>query len=654
MRAWQGGAARMEMARRGLSGARAVMVHAALLISLAAAKAVAQNPQTLLGATWVGDPNLGLTAQTPFLLPGIPMSAALPIWSETGRPTLLFAKDHSVGYYIGFNAQGSWIRHESGAVYVFDRTHGTLKLGAASLDAVPRDVALPTPTPTQFNVTMRVHGMITRGSDGLATLTYDLLEPGKPSRKMTFTGLMATNLNVGDWAWIGDASQADPAMVADEPTRSRLAQVAPGEPVGSAGIVDVNSTGEVNWQLMGRAAVTPYFARGEHGKLTRGEGGQNKLSFTLVLPGKADRTMTLSVARGKTIVNPVLEVGLMGATCGDGQKALLPYNPIFGGRPMTTPPLLDLNDAWVWIDANKHDPYALIFNMLPDGRVRWNVVSPGLGAMVLAGPTPADITQSGGVRGGGATAATPPAPGVDDPYLKRETAPQKPPFKTAAIWSYLDSTIPSVWYTATAAFDTVGRTPKDELVYLGFNARGSWLESCDGTKIYTWDGVSPELVQAAQNMSGVPTDLANPSDFMRRYMAWKASSGGRDATASQNSTPDPVDPLQAAGFIPGDADAASFSAPVGNSSGGSGAKVVNGVLTFKDSQSGATVSMHVVRPAFIAAQPQVLKSMGITGGWVWVSEDRQQGRVIAIDQDGSVKITVVPVQMAISMAGAQH
>lgn len=628
---------------------------AAVLAGFAATKAVAQNNTAGMSTfqSWTGDPNLGVPAQHD-VVPGVPMSAALPIWPEVNSPFLLFAKDHSVGYYAGYNAQGSWIRHESGTVYVFDRARGTLTVGAASLDGVPGDLTPPKDIGLNRDHPRRLHGLITRGGDGLSTLTYDLLEPGKPPHRMTFTGLMAANLNPGDWAWIGDPSQADPIAVADQKVSPQLPLAGPGEAPGSAGIVTVNSNGEVGWRLTTRAMTAVYFARGEHGKLTRGQDGQYKLSFTLVVPGKADRPMNLSVEHAKTVVNPVLERGLLGPNCGNGKTAILPFRPYFGQQIMMVPPLLDLSDAWVWMDANKHDSDALMFNLLPDGRVRWNVVQPAIALMALAGPTPADLLQGDAVHGNGAAHAIQPSGGQDDPNMPRQSAPKEPPFKTAVVWSYTDSAIPSVWSTGTAAFEAIGRTLEEELVYLGYNAQGSWLESCDGTAIYTWDGVEPGILQMPGNMSSVPTDLANPSDFLRRYVAWEVSNAGHPTAANRSSASDPVDPLQAAGFIPGDMGPTAYSTPVGNSSGGTGARIANGQLTYKDSQSGATVTMHVQRPAFMTAQPQMLANVGITGMWIWVSEDRQQARVLNVAQDGSVKATVVPAQTAITMIGAQH
>jgi hypothetical protein len=246
---------------------------------------------------------------------------------------------------------------------------------------------------------------------------------------------------------------------------------------------------------------------------------------------------------------------------------------------------------------------------------------------------------------------------VDDPNLPRNGAMKELVIaRTPVVWSYRDSTIPSVWPTASAAFEeTLGRTLTNEVEYLGFNAKGTWLESCDGTHIGIWNGTTQTLTEVAQNMAAVPADLSNPSDFLRKYEA-AVQAGDVSAAVTANRPPDPVDPLQAVGLIPGEMGATAFSAPVGTKSGGTDAKFANGVLTYKDSESGAMVSLHVQRPGFVAAQPMMMKSMGSRGMWIWVSDDRQQARIVNVGADGSVSATVVPAQTAITMisAGTPH
>jgi hypothetical protein len=196
------------------------------------------------------------------------------------------------------------------------------------------------------------------------------------------------------------------------------------------------------------------------------------------------------------------------------------------------------------------------------------------------------------------------------------------------------------------------------LEYLGFNARGSWLAACDGRGVYTWNGSTQKLTQAAQSVAGVPLDLQNPSQFMKRYagrVMGTAVPGGTSAASgagTAGSGDDSIDPLQTIGLIPGRSGPSAFDTSIGNVSEGTGSRITSGVLTFKDSGSGARISLKVKRPAFLAAQAQMLKAAGNSGPWVWVSDDNQRASVLNVDADGSVKATVVPVQTALSMIGA--
>jgi hypothetical protein len=586
----------------------------------------------------------------------LPSAAASPIWpttgslARTGLPLdLLFAKDHSLGFYVGYNAQGSWIRHESGVVYVFNRARNTLTIGAKSLAQVPGNVIPPQYSDTQ-NFPRRVSGMITRDSSG-SVLTYDLLEQGKPARKMRFNGL-APGPAMGIWEWIGDPSQADPVALgqlsADE--RQRLQLGAPGEAPGSAAGVKLDSSGNVEWQFATRIFTAAYFAHGEHGRLTPNSDGTAELSFTLHVPGKAEQPLALAVTRARLIMNPVLENSMFAGTvilgngCGVG-----PASGLAGGVVLNEPLQLDPKEAWIWLDSNGQVPLALAFNIRTDGWVQWTLVSQASARVFSGGPTPADWMRNPATEGHRSSAGSSPAAPMDDPNLPKASAPMNPPYRTPVVWRYSDSTIPSVWCTSPVVFNTVGRVPHGELVYLGFNQRGSWFETADGSAIYTWNGTSQELTLSAHNMSEVPTDLSNPSDFMRRYWARDdtALQGTGTSGSEKKNGVSVVNPLQAAGFIPGDTGPSSFSAAVGSSGGGTGARIRNGVLTYKDSQGGAEVTMKVRRPRFITAQATT--SLGDSGMWVWVSEDQQKARVINVDRDGSVKITVVPVQTATSM-----
>ncbi len=552
-------------------------------------------------------------------------SANLPLWwdpdhaTADGRPQfILFASDHSVGDYLGFNAAGSWIRHESGRIYVFNGATGTLRVGAERLEEVPSDLVVPAAGASQ-PYPRRVGGSVLRSPDGTYTLTYVLLEQGQPPRRLHF-GPLAPTGGIGQWAWIGEPAQADPAALA----AWREAPGAPGEPVGSAGAVTVDSAGNVQWQFGTRVIAALAFAHGEHGQLQRQADGSERLRFEFIEPGKAHRSLSLPVRHSTLVMNPQLE----------RQMVLGPF-----------PPRLDPKDAWVWIGSDPAAIEALVFNLEPNGWVRWNVVPPGAARVLLAGYTPAD-----------GLAPEPPGPGpglppgsgaLPDPNLPRagasSPAPPPPPSSTPIVWTYLgDATTPTVWNaseTATPAYE--------ELVYLGFNAQGSWLARPDGSAVFLWNATSGRIATIASNLSEVPTDLANPSDFMRRYLARPPLSRLAPPPAAE----DDPDPLQVAGYTPGTPSHSEFAPLVGTRIQGTGAQVHGGVLRFTEAETGAKATLQVQRPAYVRAQ-HIDASLGDTGPWVWVSADAAQGLMINVMPDGSVTSTVLPGAAALGLIGA--
>jgi hypothetical protein len=570
------------------------------------------------------------------ILPGFktqePGPAALPLWWD-GRTTapsahsgsIVFAKDHSLGIYLGYDAQGVWIEHNSGALYVFDARSGTLRVGAASIAQRPADLVRPPGADGP-----RTDALITRETDGRYSLSYVLHENGKSDRTLHFSGL-SPGAGLGNWAWIGEPSQADPvALAAADPQLRRL--LAPGEPAGSAGIVVVNSRGEVRWQLQSRAMSASWFARGEHATVTRGAGGYAQLSFTLLIPGRADQHLTLPVTAARLILNPVLERVLW----------------VSGGTGSTLPELvnlpvsLELSSVWVWVGAQPTDVQGLLLQVGGDGRVRWSLVS-AASARLLLGYTVAD-SQPANPFHSALTAADrgTPLAASEDPSLPRLTPPEGPPFDTDIVWRYGSGPTPSVWKQGGGLINDLG----EEWVYLGFNSRGSWLETPAGRDIYVWDGAHRRLTRVGDSMTDVPTDLANPSEYMRRYVSARQASPVPLATPALAGGDDP---LQAAGLVPGHPGPSSFAPSVGDASSGSGAQLHNGVLSFTD-VSGAKVSLKVRRPAF--AQGPQFAAMGSAGMWIWLSDDQQQARVVNVLPNGNVTLTVIPAQNASSMLGA--
>lgn len=339
------------------------------ILTLAVCAATSQQP-TPRAAGKGEDPNLPIYENVQsggLLLVRFQDPPDFPIWwSFEGqlacglnkRPiAILFADDLTPGYYLGFNARGSWIVRESGRVVVFDGTSHALSPGAESPAGVPSDLQFPPSLCGPEKLPRRERGMVVKGRDGSCTLSYTLIEEGKAPRPLSFKVAPDTKTGapLGEWAWMGTPSQADPAALAamTAEQRSQFQTVAPGQPIGAAALIDVSSAGSVQWNFEPQMVVADAMAHGEHGSVAKQSDGSYKLSYSLVEPGRPDQLMTFPVARATLKVTPEMErFFIAGGLC----------------------PAINAADAWIWAGQSAQGPAAGIFYVSANGLVIWNFI----------------------------------------------------------------------------------------------------------------------------------------------------------------------------------------------------------------------------------------------------------------------------------------
>ena len=83
-------------------------------------------------------------------------------------------------------------------------------------------------------------------------------------------------------------------------------------------------------------------------------------------------------------------------------------------------------------------------------------------------------------------------------------------------------------------------------LYLGFNARGSWVVSLGNAKVYIWNLASKTMVEGAANWWLAPVDLSNPSPLMQAIVYYDAhedlqSGGSADESAKDPNLPPSLD-----------------------------------------------------------------------------------------------------------------
>lgn len=640
------------------------------------------------------------------------------------RPiAILFADDLTPGYYLGFNARGSWIVRESGRVVVFDGTTHTLSPGAESPAGVPGDLQFPPSLCGPETLPRRERGMVVKGSDGSYTLSYTLVEEGKAPRPLSFNVAPDTKTGapLGEWTWMGTPSQADPAalgaMTAEQ--RSQFQTVAPGQPIGSAALIDVTSAGSVQWNFEPQTVVADAMAHGEHGSIAKQPDGSYKLSYLLVEPGRPDQPMTFPVARATLeVTTEMRRFFVASGLC----------------------PAINAADAWIWAGQSAQGPAAAIFNVSPNGLVIWNFI-PRDGALALLGgnakPTAGEgaaraaqgiplsvrlvrspygggvrmdnaysqpLTafsvsapghlftvdsrtkgvapigpggfwgeQTGGAYGGGDTAMAVAAlfadgesfgqPGMIAIYIERRRAwtatlddiknrlgkfntPQ--PNMTAASAAIRAAEAEQVRATASA----------DNVISGATAAAYQFAIECLDRTIRTLPGTLQAIEERRAQILADPIRVPDGSTHaitdpeVTAFVSALNASAAKSAEDRKN-TPTVEQQLQARipasaaqqGPVPANPPPSSLPGLSGSTTHGTGATVQNGILTYRDADSGAKKTFKVTRPAFLAAQLQAGANVGNVGAWVWVSDDGQEGRMFQLASDGTVTATVLPGAM---------
>ena len=208
-----------------------------------------------------------------------------------------------------------------------------------------------------------------------------------------------------------------------------------------------------------------------------------------------------------------------------------------------------------------------------------------------------------------------------------EEDPNMPPMPYAIpgapiFWSQAGGTIPRIQFVK----------PSSNGMYLGFNEKGSWIRNNNTRKIYIWNLKDRTLTLGAENDTGVPLDLRNPSNDMKDLIANATGHGSSGVTsASTKGRNTPYIPPSVAGdgnmqqTRVTDSDAnANAANPLGTSKQfkGSGATIRAGILTFtlddpSSPGNGKSVSLKVTRPPNqVMNNPNAPKPNGIAGTWM--------------------------------------
>ena len=711
-----------------------VRISSAAILTLAVCAATPQQ-STPLAASKGEDPNLPVYENVQsggevFLRFDSP--ADFPIWwsfegksgcgqgKSPGR--ILFADDRTQGYYLGFDARGSWIVRQSGQVVVFNGATHTLSPGADSPAGVPGDLQLPPPC-DPWHLPPRKYGMVIKGKGESYTLSYTLVEPGKAPRPMSFpvAQVTKTGAEFGEWAWMGTPEQADPAAMAaiTAEQHSQFQSVAPGQPVGSAALITVDSSGAVQWNFAPQMIVADAMAHGEHGSVAKQPDGSYKLSYSLVEPGKPDQPMSFPVTRPTLQVTPEMARTFIA-------KGLSPA--------------INTAAAWIWAGQNSQSGAAM-FNVSANGLVIWNFIPLDAALAFLKGDEQATPAQ-------GAQQAVPAIPvsvkflfesqdlgiRLDNVYSQPLTAfsvagaghlftvdsrtKGVPPVRPGGYWIEPagDTAHRSGAVTAIAALfadgtsfgdpgktadyierrrvwiatlddikDRMGKfnTPKpdmaaasaaikaaeteqvhatasaDSLISGATSAAYQFVIECLDRKIRTLPGTLEAIDDRRAQIAADPIRVADGSVHAIADREVTAFVGALRASAAKSAedkknAPTVGEQLQAripasaaqSGPTPANPPPSSLPGVSGSTTHGTGADVRNGILTYKDGDSGANKTFKVARPAFLTAQLQAGANLGNIGAWVWVSDDGQEGKIFQVASDGIVTATVLPGAMA--------
>jgi hypothetical protein len=713
-----------------------VRISSSAILTLAVCAALSQQP-TPRAAGKGEDPNLptyeNVQSGGPLLVrfqdpPDFPIW-----WSFEGqlacglnkRPiAILFADDLTPGYYLGFNARGSWIMRESGRVVVFNGTIHTLSPGADSPAGAPGDLQFPPSLCGPEKPPRRERGMVVKGSDGSYTLSYTLVEEGKAPRPLSFKVAPDTKTGapLGEWAWLGTPAQADPvaigAITAEQ--RSQFQVTAPGQPIGSAALIDVSSAGSVQWNFEPQMLVADAMAHGEHGSVAKQPDGSYKLSYSLVEPGRSDQPMTFSVARVTLRVTPEMtRFFIAGGLC----------------------PAIDTANAWIWAGQGAQGPTAGIFNVSANGLVIWNFI-PRDAALALLGGDAKPTSGEGAVKaaqgiplavklvrsgyGGGVrmdnvysqplTAFTVSAPGQSFTVDSRTIGVA--PIAPGGFWGE-HTGVPyggGEMAVAVAALFADGESfgqPGAIAIYI--ERRRAWIATLDDirNRLGKFNTPQPDLAAASAAIKASETEqmrtaasagsvnwgatkaayqfviecldkkirtlpgtlqaiearraqiLADPirvpdgsghaitDPEVTAFVSALNASAAKSAEEGKNA-PTVDEQLQAripasasqSGPTPANPTPSSMPGLSLSTTHGTGAQVQNGILTYKDADSGAKMTFKVARPAFLTPQLQAGAKVGNIGAWVWVSDDGQQGKMFQIASDRTLTATVIPGAMA--------
>jgi len=697
--------------------------------------ALAQQP----APRYVGkgeDPNIPKYDNIQTIDPGVQFDSPteFPIWwgfqgtgvcDQNRRPvTILFADDLTPGYYLGFNAQGSWIVRESGKVVVFNGSTHTLSPGADSPAGAPADLQLPPPCQGKDPSPWQ-RGMVVKDRDGNFTLSYTLAERGKAPRPMAFKVSHVIN-SPGipeQWAWLGNPAQADPAAIAalTAEQRSQFQSIAPGQQIGAAALVTVDSAGSVQWTFDPQILVAAAMAHGEKGSVAKQPDGSYKLAYTLVEPGKPNTPMSFPVARETLKISPLMARTFIA-------KGLCPA--------------INTSEAWIWAGQDaQQGQAAAAFNVSTNGVVIWNFIprdaalallkgdqqpASAPSAATTAGTIPLSVKLVRGPYGGGVrmdntyslplTAFSVSAPG--ELFTVDSRTKGVPPIAPGGFWAdhtggaygggdnaiavaalFADGTSfgqPAkvadfierrrVWIATldditnrlakfnTAQPDMAGASAAigsaatqqvraaastDTTVSAATNAAYQFVIECINRKIRTLPGTLQAIEQRRAQILADPIRVADGSSHtitdreVTSFLGSLRASAAKSAEARNNApTLDqqlqariPASPAQP-GPSPAYPAPSALPGVVLSTTHGTGADVRNGILSYKDADTGAKVTFKVARPAFLATQLQSGAKVGNIGAWVWVSEDGQQGRMFQLASDGSVTATVLTGAMA--------
>ncbi len=657
-----------------------------------------------------------------------------PIWwsfegqAECGlnkRPTaILFSDDQTPGYYLGFSARGSWIVRESGRVVVFDGTTHTLSPGAESPAGVPSDLQFPPPFCGPEELPRRERGMVVKGSDESYTLSYTLVEEGNAPRPLSFKVVPDTKTGapLGEWAWMGTPSQADPAALAamTAEQRSQFQAVAPGQPIGSAALINVRSAGSVQWNFAPQMEVADATAHGEHGSVRKRPDGSYELSYSLVEPGRPDQPMSFPVARATL-------------------KVTSEMRRFFIASGLS--PAIDTANAWIWAGQGAQGPASGIFNVSGSGLVIWNFIprnaalaflggdakpTVGEGAAKAAQSIPLAVklvrsgygggvrmdnvysqpltaftvsapghlftidsrtkgiapiapggfwgVQTGGAYGGGDTAVAVAAlfadgesfgqPGMIAIYIERRRAwiatlddiknrlgKFNTPEPDMAAASAAIRAAEAEQVRATASGDNVVSGATGAVYQFVIELLDRTNQTLPGTLQAIQERRAQILADPIRVPNGSTHAITDPE--VTAFVSDLNASAAKSAEDRKN-TPTAEEQLQARlpasaaqqGPVPANPPPSSLPGLSGSTTHGTGATVQNGILTYKDADSGAKMTFRVARPAFLAPQLQAGANLGNIGAWVWVSDDGQEGRMFQLASDGTVTATVIPGAMA--------